>query len=195
MKIKTNTVNKKGVYFLYYKGEVVYIGETKMFLHRIATHLKDNIKQFDSFELVYENNTQAGRRKVEKELILKHKPKYNKDYLQPPIFLNKKTYTIYDIKKQIKIQGDSDEILKVTKTKSMSWHNTMNNGRYVLLEILTEKHISMWKTIVDTETGEIGRYTQGRFAKEINVHSNSLYKFFNGHNKKGKFHNRYMILE
>lgn len=70
--------NEGGIYYLWYEGELVYIGKGWNCLLRVAEHTRKNSdKVFThwSFERIDDNTVRSER---EKELILKHKPKYNK---------------------------------------------------------------------------------------------------------------------
>lgn len=63
-----------GVYFLYDKGELVYIGQSKNILVRIYQH---NDKVFDTFDYL-EIQDEKKRNDKEIDLIMQHTPKYNK---------------------------------------------------------------------------------------------------------------------
>jgi len=67
---------KAGVYLLYDKGEVVYVGQSKNPMYRIGSHIQEGKKQFDEF-LVYETEDYDA---VEAFLIRALRPKYNMDY-------------------------------------------------------------------------------------------------------------------
>lgn len=62
-----------GVYALYFKGDLVYIGESSNVFLRIGQHVKENLKLFDSFE-VYET---FDRKRLESILIFVFDPVYN----------------------------------------------------------------------------------------------------------------------
>ena len=63
-----------GVYMLIDHGEIVYIGQSANIQQRINSHKKD--KQFDDVRIIDCNK--IDRRIVERDLIHKHSPKYNK---------------------------------------------------------------------------------------------------------------------
>lgn len=63
-----------GVYFLYDKGELVYVGQSKNILARIHQH-KDKV--FDTFNYL-EIEDEKKRNDKEIDLIMQHTPKYNK---------------------------------------------------------------------------------------------------------------------
>jgi len=62
-----------GVYLLFFKDEIIYIGESKNPNSRIGCHVKDKI--FDGYRIL------PTKRRLywEKILIKKYKPKYNKN--------------------------------------------------------------------------------------------------------------------
>lgn len=64
---------KSGVYFLFDKGELVYIGQSNNVFYRIGQHIGENTKIFDSFEY-YETNDHLS---LEGFLIELFNPKYN----------------------------------------------------------------------------------------------------------------------
>lgn len=67
---------KAGVYLLYDKGEVVYVGQSKNPMYRIGSHIQEGKKQFDEF-LVYETENYDA---VEAFLIRALRPKYNLEH-------------------------------------------------------------------------------------------------------------------
>jgi len=67
-----------GVYFLFDEGKLVYIGKGWNCLLRIAEHTrKDSDKKFTSWNYIQVDDINEYNR-IEKELIKKHCPKYNK---------------------------------------------------------------------------------------------------------------------
>ena len=74
-KFKINEIFKHGVYILYRKNVVVYIGESKNPYQRICNHQKSD-KEFDCFRILY---CKESRKKYwEKKLINAYFPVYNK---------------------------------------------------------------------------------------------------------------------
>ena len=74
-KFKTQEIFKSGVYILYRKNVVVYVGESINPYQRICTHQKSD-KDFDCFRILY---CKENRRKYwEKKLINAYLPQYNK---------------------------------------------------------------------------------------------------------------------
>ena len=73
-----------GIYMLYDKNELVYIGETNDIYRRISEHANgrrkpgQQIKEFDHWAYI-ECNDEKARKKFENFLILLYKPKYNED--------------------------------------------------------------------------------------------------------------------
>lgn len=70
----------KGVYYLYYKSEVVYVGmSTTNCLRRIISHYDDPEKKFDSFQIFNMHNFSNNEiLEKEKNAIKRKLPKYNK---------------------------------------------------------------------------------------------------------------------
>ena len=66
-------VVEKGVYFLFDKGELVYIGESDNLFRRIGQHIYEKRKVFDAFEIY----PCADRKRLEGFLIRLLHPKYN----------------------------------------------------------------------------------------------------------------------
>ena len=69
-------VVEAGVYFLYDKDELVYIGTSENILSRIGQHIAQKVKIFDRFE-VFPTGGKFDRYKLESFLIQLFKPKYN----------------------------------------------------------------------------------------------------------------------
>lgn len=70
-----------GVYFLFDKEEIVYIGESQDLLRRICEHFRGKYI-FDSFKFSEFKGTEKQRKCREAFLIRKHKPKYNIQMLE-----------------------------------------------------------------------------------------------------------------
>lgn len=78
----SNRINLEGfntpcIYILYKEDEMVYIGETTSFSKRLAQHITEGKKCFDSFKLRYFIDNDKVRKNKEKRMIKKFKPKYN----------------------------------------------------------------------------------------------------------------------
>ena len=72
--------NCSGIYFLFDTNELVYIGKGWNCLLRIAEHTrKESDKKFTSWNYIRIDDKNEYNR-IEKELIKKHKPKYNKTF-------------------------------------------------------------------------------------------------------------------
>lgn len=81
--------NKKaGIYEIRHNDVLVYIGESNDLNNRIRQHKKDKISDLDlliydspqdyEINILYYINDKRKRKSVEKRLIKKYKPKYNK---------------------------------------------------------------------------------------------------------------------
>ena len=69
-----------GVYFLYNKGELVYIGKSNNIFFRIGTHIHEDLKEFDEWKY-HEIEDEEERTRTEAYLISIYKPKYNKQII------------------------------------------------------------------------------------------------------------------
>lgn len=70
--------NISGIYFLKQGKIIVYVGESTCIMSRIMQHFKENVKQFDSFQIIEKRNfSDKQRLSLEKSLIKKFKPQYN----------------------------------------------------------------------------------------------------------------------
>lgn len=67
-----------GIYFLFDKDELVYIGQSYSVLERVKTHKDTRVKIFDSFAYVKVSDY-AERLMRERQLIKTYSPKYNGD--------------------------------------------------------------------------------------------------------------------
>jgi len=72
------TFGISGIYFLYFRNEIVYIGQSSCVMNRISTHYNDNIKIFDGFSIKRLSGSRQFRESIERKYILKHSPYYNK---------------------------------------------------------------------------------------------------------------------
>lgn len=70
-----------GIYFLLDEGlNVVYIGESIDCSWRIGQHFKDDNKQFKFFKVYKFNSTDAQRIAIERKLIKRYNPIFNKQH-------------------------------------------------------------------------------------------------------------------
>lgn len=70
--------NVSGVYFLFHNDEVVYIGQGWNCFLRVAEHTrKDSCKTFTHWSFI-EIKSETDRKALERELIKKHRPKFNR---------------------------------------------------------------------------------------------------------------------
>ena len=76
-KFKVNEIFRHGVYILFMKNAVVYVGESINPYARVCTHIKSE-KKFDSFRILYCKESRI--RHWEKKLIESYLPKYNKTH-------------------------------------------------------------------------------------------------------------------
>ena len=74
----------EGVYLLYCNNELVYCGESLCCLTRVVNHNHEKAILFDDFEIIPSKN----RKELEKELIVKHCPKLNKQHNPNHVYVN-----------------------------------------------------------------------------------------------------------
>lgn len=65
-----------GIYLLFYKDKVVYVGKSLNPEQRIASHISSSDKRFDSYHIIHCNEEQL--KDLESKYILNYIPKYNK---------------------------------------------------------------------------------------------------------------------
>lgn len=102
---------------------------------------------------------------------------------------------IFDCYKN-KIVTKEDILKNEGKTLNLDQLNYCSSlkGRYIYNEGKEKnKTYLQWKTIEDTFTSEIGRYSMRTFSQKINVNQNNLWKFFKG--KQKMFKQRYRIIK
>jgi len=70
--------NIEGIYLLYNRDELVYIGYSTCITTRIGTHYKDKDKIFTNYDVLVLDDLESDEYlQKEKDLIQLHKPKYN----------------------------------------------------------------------------------------------------------------------
>lgn len=73
---------QEGIYALFQKGELVYIGKSNNLLYRVGTHMQEGVKSFDSYEMFpVDRCDEKQLTKIEAELITTFQPKYNATYV------------------------------------------------------------------------------------------------------------------
>jgi len=71
-----NWYKKQGLYFLYDNGIIVYIGISKKLVQRWGAHIREGVKKFTHLDF-YANENMDELVALERQLIQKHRPKYN----------------------------------------------------------------------------------------------------------------------
>lgn len=108
-KLKVKEYFIRGIYFLYYKNKIVYVGKSHTnIMSRISLHFLDIEKTFDSFEIkncINLNDSQLSEMEI--YYIKEYKPKYN--YVHNMTYQNKK------IDKRISCVHEWDKIERWTK--------------------------------------------------------------------------------
>lgn len=69
--------NLVGCYFLWYKNNIVYVGESTCIMSRLVQHQKEGKKVFDRWTFKQVSGTDIQRQSHERKLIKHYKPKYN----------------------------------------------------------------------------------------------------------------------
>jgi len=75
LRVPLDQATTPAVYFLYDGDEIVYIGQSKEVFGRIASHVRDGEKQFDSFAIIHVSAVELDA--VEKANIEAYRPRYN----------------------------------------------------------------------------------------------------------------------
>jgi hypothetical protein len=125
---------KTGVYFLFFKNQVVYIGKSRCLYDRIRTHRYSKI--FDEFNYIL---CEKDSYFLERKYILEFRPKYNKLLSEIP--------TIYNDN----IEQMKQDTVQTENQKKLMWRNaairkefkTMNDGKNAITAIhkyLSEKY-------------------------------------------------------
>lgn len=70
-----------GIYFLCHGSDVVYVGQSSCVVARVATHINEDIKQFDLNRVFFLPTPSQALDSVEREFIKRLKPKYNVTFL------------------------------------------------------------------------------------------------------------------
>lgn len=66
------------IYILYWKKQMVYVGQTKNLYRRLYEHYENKEKRFTHFEVYKHIKDETERTTLEAALIKKHKPRFNK---------------------------------------------------------------------------------------------------------------------
>ena len=81
-----------GIYFLKHEGQTVYIGESNCIMARLGQHAKSK-KVFDDYHWFEVMDCDDVRKRIERSLFNKHKPKYTKTLKR--IYKKKPTHKVY----------------------------------------------------------------------------------------------------
>jgi excinuclease UvrABC nuclease subunit len=66
----------KGIYFLIYKGVIVYVGQSSNITFRLSVHVSNRKKEFDSYSYIESNEVNLNN--LEANYIYEFAPYYNK---------------------------------------------------------------------------------------------------------------------
>lgn len=102
---------RAGVYVLYLRGAVVYVGMSINFIKRITAHIGD--KEFDEVRLYPIDKDENYIRRIESELIILYRPRLNKG--QPGEVANASLLEV------IKCPYLPDEIRNAARAKRKAW--------------------------------------------------------------------------
>ena len=116
------------VYFLYNKGELVYVGSTSSFFTRLGNHLETKV--FDSFKVI--PTTVEDRWNDEAKYIFELSPKYNKKLPQNDIY-----YTLSKVISEFK--GVKKNYKEMFELMSVEW----NGFRYIIMNDSIRNYIQI----------------------------------------------------
>ena len=112
----------KGIYFLFDKDEIVYIGQSNFIEKRIFEHTND--KSFTSWNFI-EFNSNEDLNDLEADYILKHKPKYNKTIPPNNIWISRsilsRFYNVPMLKTRRLIKSKEIEYISFKNTEYIKW--------------------------------------------------------------------------
>lgn len=124
---KTNNIKvkpKRGIYFLFNKGDLVYIGQSEFIEKRIFDHVGS--KNFDSWNYI-EYSKETSLNEIEADFILKYKPFYNKTIPANNLWISRGILSrIYDVpmlKSRRLINEEKVEFIKFNNTEYLKWGN------------------------------------------------------------------------
>jgi len=124
------------IYKLISNDNIVYIGQTSQLKKRIQNHIK--YKEFDRIEVELTTKDLASNR--EAELIIKHKPMYNKSLPANSSFIHIGTANR-------KLAMEVMEKLEIAKPITINNKNPMGNYRYIHIDyhLQVKEHIESFK--------------------------------------------------
>ena len=112
----------RGIYFLFDKDEIVYIGQSNFIEKRIFEHTND--KSFTSWNFI-EFNSNEDLNDLEADYILKHKPKYNKTIPPNNIWISRsilsRFYNVPMLKTRRLIKSKEIEYISFKNTEYIKW--------------------------------------------------------------------------
>jgi len=84
--VKIDDATFSGIYYLIQDGVIVYVGQSKNIRKRIASHIVEGKKKFDSYSFFPAEKENLNQ--LELDEILEHNPIYNSCLLQNDIYKN-----------------------------------------------------------------------------------------------------------
>lgn len=115
---------KRGIYFLFNKNSLVYIGQSEFIEKRIFDHVGS--KNFDSWNYI-EHSKETSLNEIEADLILKYQPFYNKTIPANNLWISRGVLSrIYDIsmlKSRRLIKEEKVDFIKFNNTEYLKWGN------------------------------------------------------------------------
>ena len=117
-KIKTS----RGIYFLFDKGEIVYVGQSDFIEKRVFEHL--STKLFDSYSFI-EYSQEYILSDIEADFILKIKPRYNKSIPTNNLWFSRhilsRIYSIPMLKTRNAIKNNEVEHIEFNNIDYVKW--------------------------------------------------------------------------
>lgn len=142
-------IQKRGIYYLYNKWELVYIWQSENIYARIYNHIND--KEFDSFSYL-EIDKNVSLDDIEMSEIIKYKPKYNK--------------FIYEENSKNRLKSMFNLIRRM-------WYSLPNINRFIY-EMNREQLIEYLKEKTNISENDI-RYIVNLKTTEINILRNRVW--------------------
>lgn len=142
-------IQKRGIYYLYNKWELVYIWQSENIYTRIYNHIND--KEFDSFSYL-EIDKNISLDNIEMSEIIKYKPKYNK--------------FIYEENSKNRLKAMFNLIRRM-------WYSLPNINRFIY-EMNREQLIGYLKEKTNINENDI-RYIVNLKTTEINILRNKVW--------------------
>lgn len=113
---------KRGIYFLFDKREIVYIGQSEFIEKRVFDHVLN--KDFDSYNFI-EYLKDVSLNEIEADFILKYQPKYNKTIPENKLWISRgllsRVHKIPMLKTRRLIKENKVECIEFNTIQYLRW--------------------------------------------------------------------------